>query len=359
MGETVIRIKISDFDLGQICDSGQCFRMYRIEQNDIHVTGMEDEYEVVALDKYLRVGQNYLDCKDANQAGDANVREIVFSCDQGEYDNFWRDYFDIADTEVAMTNGITFNLDSSHHACNNSSYYSYIKSLVRSNPSDVFLNKAIETGWGIRILNQDLWEMIVTFLISQQNNIPRIHKCIDNICKKYGQAIGNDKDKYSFPTPESLAYLEEDALMECNLGYRSKYVVRTARDIVDGKFDLEVIKQMDYLDARAELLKMYGVGVKVADCICLFALHHLEAFPIDTHINQVLAREYAEETLTGKYAKENNKVWAKEIEKSMTKGSGKSKPKTIPALPQQLQPYTGVQGVIQQYIFYAELQQSK
>lgn len=122
---------------------------------------------------------------------------------------------------------------------------------------------------------------------------------------------------YAFPRPESLASLEENALMECNLGYRSKYVVRTARSVVSGEVDLEQIREMSYAKAREELLKLFGVGGKVADCICLFALHHLQAFPIDTHISQALERHY-------KRGFPNRR-------------------------------YQGIQGVMQQYIFYYEL----
>lgn len=122
---------------------------------------------------------------------------------------------------------------------------------------------------------------------------------------------------YAFPKPEALAGLEEDALMACNLGYRSKYVVRTARSVASGEFDLEAVRSMSYLKAKEELLKLFGVGEKVADCICLYSLHHLQAFPIDTHIRQALQNNYK---------------------------------KGFP-----LRRYEGYQGVMQQYIFYYEL----
>ena len=111
--------------------------------------------------------------------------------------------------------------------------------------------------------------------------------------------------------------LHEDALKDCNLGYRSKYVVRTAKSLAKGEVSLEAIKQMPYREAKAELMKLYGVGEKVADCICLFALHHFEAFPVDTHIRQALEGHY---------------------------------PDGFPA-----QRYSGCEGVMQQYIFYYEL----
>ena len=161
--------------------------------------------------------------------------------------------------------------------------------------------------------------MIVSFLISQQNNIARIRRCIENICECYGEKLVNAHGEtfYAFPAPEALACLEENALMECNLGYRSKYVVRTARAVASGEFDLEAVGQMSYGEAREALLALFGVGEKVADCICLFALHKLEAFPVDTHIRQALQIHYK-------------------------RGFPKRR-------------YQGIQGVLQQYIFYYEL----
>ena len=266
----MVKIKTTNFDLAHICESGQCFRMTQTEPN---------KYEIIATDKYLY----------AEQYDD----EVTFYCEEEEFENFWRHYFDL-DTD-----------------------YQAFKDAV--DPEDEYLNSAVKLGSGIRILNQDLWEMIVSFLISQQNNITRIRKCINNISMKYGEkkTADNGTVYYAFPTPEAFIGLPEDALMECNLGYRSKYVVRTAKMIVDGDISLEAIEKMSYKEAKEELLKLYGVGKKVADCICLFALHKLEAFPIDTHINQALNASY---------------------------------PKGFP-----FDRYEGFEGVIQQYIFFYEL----
>ena len=168
-------------------------------------------------------------------------------------------------------------------------------------------------------MNQDLWEMIVLFLISQQNNIVRIRKCIQNISETYGEKKQTEDGRvyYAFPEAEALAGLEEDELKKCNLGYRSKYVVRTARSVVNGEISLSQIREMPYKKAKEELLKLFGVGEKVADCICLFALHQTAAFPVDTHINQALKRHY---------------------------------PKGFPK-----RRYKGCEGIMQQYIFYYEL----
>lgn len=268
--KNMVKRTIDNFNLAQICESGQCFRM-RAEK--------ENTYSIIAGDRYLKMEQTREEC--------------IFHCEETEFEEFWRTYFNLEDD-----------------------YTVYIGQI---NPKDVYLKNAAEFGCGIRILQQDLWEMIVSFLISQQNNIVRIRRCIENICEKYGEERENVYGEvyYAFPGPETLAVLEEDALKECNLGYRSKYVVRTARSIVSGEVCLEEIQQLPYGQAKEELLKLYGVGEKVADCICLFALHHLQAFPVDTHINQALQQHYK-------------------------RGFPKRR-------------YKGFEGVMQQYIFYYEL----
>ncbi|MCI9369142.1 MAG: DNA glycosylase [Lachnospiraceae bacterium] len=260
---------VRNFNFSQICRSGQCFRMNERE---------DGRYAVIAGNRYLEVWQDKEQC--------------YFDCEDTEFEIFWKHYFDLEED-----------------------YENYIKQI---STEDVYLKTAADFGSGIRILRQDLWEMIVSFLISQQNNIPRIRRCIQNICEAYGKQQKNRQGiYYSFPEPEVLAMLGEDDLKACNLGYRSKYVVRTAKSIAGHELDLEEISKMPYLTAREELLKLYGVGEKVADCICLYALHKFEAFPVDTHIRQALEQHYGQGFPTDKYE--------------------------------------GFQGVMQQYIFYYEL----
>ena len=245
----MLTIEMDNFDLGQICRSGQCFRMDQIG---------DDRYRVIAGDKYLELTQE---------------RGIVsFFCPEEDFIFFWIRYFDLD--------------------CDYSEYINMI------NPRDKYLTAAGEMGSGIRILQQDLWEMIISFLISQQNNITRIKKCIENISREFGvrKTSSTGAEYYAFPTAEALALATEEQLRECNLGYRAKYVLDTARKV---------------------LLGLYGVGEKVADCICLFGLHQLDAFPVDTHIRQALDAHY-------KRGFPNRR-------------------------------YKGCRGVMQQYIFYYEL----
>jgi N-glycosylase/DNA lyase len=236
---------IKDFDLGQIARSGQCFRMNAKNENT---------YYLIAMGKYLEIKQE--------------DELFTFSCEEEEYENLWEKYFDL-------------RLD-----------YGAIKKSV--DLKDDFMQKAISCGGGIRILKQELWEMIVTFIISQQNNIPRIKKCVEILSTRYGEAQINHLGEtyYLFPEAEVLAGLQEEDLRACNLGYRGKYILRTAQEIRDGSFPLDILYNLPYEETKSQLLKLFGVGIKVAECICLFALHHIEAFPIDTHIKSVLDTYY-------------------------------------------------------------------
>ena len=195
----------------------------------------------------------------------------------------------------------------------------YGRYIEKVNPRDTYLSAAVQCGKGIRILRQDLWEMIITFLISQQNNISRIRSCIERLCVRYGEKLkAGDTEYYSFPTPQQLSGATEEELRRLGMGYRARYIVETTRSILEGEVSLEKLYQMKYYRrARKELMKLSGVGEKVADCICLFALHHMDAFPIDTHIRQVLNEHYRR------------------------------------GFPNRR--YHGMRGIMQQYIFYYEL----
>lgn len=248
----MVKVKVSEhFSLYDIRHSGQCFRM-----NMLEVSEEKCEAFLVAYDRVLFATQ---------------VRDILYlDCSDEDYENIWKDYFDI-DTD-----------------------YSEFASQIED--SDTILKESYEYGKGIRILRQDLWETLISFIISQQNNIPRITRIIGDISKRYGHSIKLENKKgfrwFSFPTPESLANLTLDDISWVGLGYRDKYVLQAAKDVVSGKIDLKLIQTLPYEEAKKELLKIYGVGDKIADCVCLFALHHLEAFPKDVHINKILAKYY-------------------------------------------------------------------
>ena len=171
----MITVELEHFSLDKICDSGQCFRMKKL--GDGH-------FSMVAGDQYLEMRQK------------GGV--VDFYCSQEEFICYWVLYFDL-DTD----------------------YETYMNA---ANPRDKYLGAAIKAGDGIRILRQDLWEMIVTFLISQQNNIKRIRKCIETICRKYGErkVSSTGVEYYAFPTVEALSQATEENLRDCGLGYRAK-----------------------------------------------------------------------------------------------------------------------------------------
>lgn len=261
--------EIYDLDLGQISRSGQCFRMRQVSG---------DTYALIAFGRYLEVTQR--------------GAQISFSCTEKEFEDIWRGYFDL-DTD-----------------------YGRIKRAI--DPADAYLQAAARAGGGIRILRQELWETIVTFIISQRNNIPRIRKCVDTLCREFGgKELDLRGDTYDlFPAPQVLADATEGSLRGCGLGYRAPYIKKTACMISSKEVDLDRIASLGYAEARAGLLELCGVGEKVADCISLFALHHIDAFPVDTHIQDMLGR-YPEGFPFGRYA--------------------------------------GFAGIIQQYAFYYEL----
>ena len=225
------KVRIDHMDLHQIAGSGQCFRWHR---------SGESAYGIHAFGRYLEISQE----------GDS----FRLSCMEEEWNDIWRTYFDM-DTD-----------------------YGEAERIIAMSEDD-FLKSAYRLGSGIRILRQDLWEVLVSFIISQNNNIPRIRKSIEKMC---GECGGR------FPDCRELWDMD---LSDKGLGYRDKYVKAAAVWWMGEEGDAG--RRLGSMEAPKEhLLKIRGVGSKVADCVCLFGLHRLEAFPIDTHIRQILDREY-------------------------------------------------------------------
>jgi N-glycosylase/DNA lyase len=158
---------------------------------------------------------------------------------------------------------------------------------------DAYIHRAIETFWGMRILNQDVWECLASFILSQNNNVPRIKGIIRTISAQFGEKLALDgRVDYSFPTPEALVQAGVDALFSCRMGYRAPYLWGAAAAIVEGRFHPEKLKSMPYAEAKQELMQLKGVGEKVADCVCLFSLGHIEAIPIDVWMKRIMERIY-------------------------------------------------------------------
>ena len=159
--------------------------------------------------------------------------------------------------------------------------------------NDAYIHRTIEKLWGMRILNQELWETVASFILSQNNNISRIRGIIRRLSERFGEqlTLAHYVD-YSFPSPEVLATTTEDELLACGVGYRASYLRDAAAAVVSGEFALTAVKEMSYPEAKRELMRRKGIGEKVADCICLFSLGHLTALPIDVWIKRIFETLY-------------------------------------------------------------------
>lgn len=179
---------------------------------------------------------------------------------------------------------------------------------------DNYMKQSIQYGKGIRILNQDLWETIISFIISANNNIPRIKGIIERMAKAYGKEIVfEEKRYYTFPTVEELAKAKVQDLRKLGLGFRDKRVYETTSLIKEKKVDLSELKKQEYQEVRETLLTLPGVGPKVADCILLFSsLKKWEAFPIDVWVRRVMNELYIHNPDESKVKKEQIEAIAKE-----------------------------------------------
>lgn len=243
--------KTSNFNLRQIAASGQCFRIR--EETPC-------EFSVVTRDKLLIV--EYL----------GHGRHL-FHCSKDEFESVWVDYFDL------------------------NTRYDYIIDEISAH-GDKFVDAAIEYGSGIRILRQDLWEMIVSYLVARCKNIAGISLCIENMCRTYGKVIGAHKGKeyYSFPSPWAIAIRGIEPLLDCGLGFRAKDILNISELVVSGSFSLNHLLTASHSEAVEYLKKVHGIGDKVANCITLYGLHHVESVPEDVWIERIRDEEYKGES---------------------------------------------------------------
>jgi N-glycosylase/DNA lyase len=160
---------------------------------------------------------------------------------------------------------------------------------------DENIKRALRKFWGLRIIRQDPWECLISYICATYKSIAAIKQMLLMLSKKFGEKMALDGyDFYSFPTSKKMANTTESGLAACGLGYRAKYVLETSKRIYKSGFDLESLRKMSYQQARMELFSLSGVGVKVADCVSLFSLGKLDAFPVDVWVKRALLRHYAE-----------------------------------------------------------------
>ena len=273
---------IDSFELADIFDCGQCFRWNK--QNNGSYTG-------VFKNNVLNV-QKQGDTAIFKGICNGDIKEIV------------KDYFDL-----------------------DRDYEGIKKQLSKI---DENVKTSVEYGKGIRILNQDLWETIISFIISANNNIPRIKGIIERLSKAYGKEIDWNGDKYyTFPTAEELKDVSVEDFRKLGTGFRDTRLYETTHMILDGKVNLEQLQNNpNTIEVREQLLCLSGVGPKVADCILLFStLKRFEVFPIDVWVRRVMNELYIKNP-------DENKVNKKEIEKLAKEKFG------------------NLAGIAQQYLFY-------
>ena len=249
---TAIIKGVRHFDLTHTFMCGQCFRWYR---------NSDGTYTGVAHGKAVRM----------SLAGDTLT---IYNTSLEDVNGIWINYLDLERD------------------------YSEIKSLYSD---DIYLSKAMEFGYGIHILNQEIFECLISFIISTQNQIPRIKKIVSTLSAMYGDKILLDGEELcSFPTADRLAGIEAGDLSSLNAGYRAGYIVDAVNKITSGEICLDEIMNMSYSDARSELMKIRGVGPKVADCVLLFSAKKSCAFPVDVWVQRTMRTLYLDEKATNK-----------------------------------------------------------
>jgi len=234
---------VSDFDLVKTLECGQCFR-WNADENGI--------YTGVALGTVVRLRR---------------CGESVFITGTAEdFNTKWHGYFDL-DRDYAEVR--------------------------RKLCIDDFMHKSTAFGAGIRILHQDKWEVLCSFIISQNNNIPRIKRIVEALCLNFGQKLeSNGKEYYTFPSAQRLAMVSIESLEPLRCGYRAAFIIHAARAVASGAVDLDALSRCSPAVARAVLKTLNGVGDKVADCVLLFGLHMLDAFPLDVWMKKAVNKYY-------------------------------------------------------------------
>lgn len=249
---SVILEGVADFDPKHIFECGQCFRWHR-EDNGSY-TGVAKGKVINVLREDEKIYLNNTNLEDFN--------------------SIWYNYFDLG------TN------------------YTDIKNTLKS--MDEYLDKACDFGWGIRILRQDGWEMLISFIISSNNRIPMIQKAIENLSRNFGKYIGNynGKDYYAFPTPEELNKATQEEIRVCQTGFRDKYIKSTTERVVENNENVSEYTSLSTDECIKELTKFNGVGPKVADCIALFSMTKIDTFPVDVWVKRVMQEFYVEEDMS-------------------------------------------------------------
>lgn len=235
---------VKNFELNHIFDCGQCFRWNRLENGN---------YIGIAFGKVIEVEKK-----------ENNI--IIYNINQEEFNSVWKEYFDL-DRD-----------------------YEKIKRVLSE---DKLLKKSVDFGYGIRILKQEPFEILLSFIISANNRIPMIKRAIENISKKAGEKLEYKNEIfYAFPSIERLNKFTEQDFEECGVGFRAKYLKDTVGKVYRGEFDLNNISALNDDECHTALQLFMGVGPKVADCIMLFSMGKYTAFPVDVWVKKAMMKFY-------------------------------------------------------------------
>lgn len=239
----IIMTEFESFNIMEILECGQCFRFEK--KGELF-------YTIVAYKRVLNI-QQFED------------RVEFYPCNKEDFEKIWINYFDL-----------------------NTNYDEIKKELEK----DDIVKKAIKYADGIRILNQEPWECLISFIISQNNRIPMIKQVIKNISEKYGE---KDGENFLFPNLEQLRKATPEELRECKTGFRDKYILDAIEKIYENKVDFSKYNQYTTEQAKENLLLIKGVGTKVADCVLLFSLNKKDVFPTDVWVKRVMEYFYFNE----------------------------------------------------------------
>jgi len=243
---------LEDFEPKHIFECGQCFRWDKEE---------DGSYTGIAHSRVLNVKK------------EGGI--VIFdNTSRAEFEGLWMDYFDLGRD------------------------YSDIKDKLRR--LDEHLERSVEFGYGIRLLKQDVWETTVSFIISANNAIPKIKKTIDTLSYLANEEVIEYKGRkfYAFPSPVTIQRFHETCVDNCKAGYRAQYIKDSCGMIMRKDVDLERLAGLDSKECRKELMRLPGVGPKVADCIMLFALQKFDAFPVDVWVKRVISSLYSQEDMS-------------------------------------------------------------
>ncbi len=307
------------FNLRKIMNSGQIFRMYEPEAG---------RFVVFSGNKRLELYQHF-EHSDGEKGQGTEIGTVDFMCTQKEFDEYWEDYFDIK-----RDYGAIVQLAQTHYE------------KVKSRGAE-FLKKSCEYGADIRVLKQDIWEMMISFIISQQKQIPSIRKCIEALCERFGE---KHSTWYGFPTPESIASAGPDGVKGLSLGYRERYIYETAvRYLTDGIPD-DKLRTMPADEVKKYLCSYTGIGDKVADCVALFGVGLVDSFPIDVHIKDILYREFVSDKTKNRIEKNiANDISRKKLLDRLSYSD------YMQIINDNFSTFNGVKGIVQQWIFAYEI----